>query len=57
LLTTKLKLPDEEEILNYLYKLLANVSRYIGDIISRVVVLKQYSKTTNFHRNYWKRKL
>jgi hypothetical protein len=46
-LTRKLKQPDEEERFNYLYKLLTNEARYIGEINSRIIMSKAIFKKYN----------
>jgi hypothetical protein len=43
-LTRKQKQPDEEESFNYLYKLLTNEARNIGEIKSRIVMSKAIFK-------------
>jgi hypothetical protein len=43
-LTRKLKQPDEEEIFNFLYKLISNEAIYIGEIKSRIVTSKAIFK-------------
>jgi len=46
-LTRKLKQPDEEERFNYLYKLVSNEARNIGEIKSRIFMSKATHKKYN----------
>jgi hypothetical protein len=56
-LTKNLKQPNEKESFNYITKLISNETRYIGEIKTRIVMKKEYSKSTILHRKYWKREL
>jgi len=46
-LTRKLKKPDEEERFSYLYKLVSDEARYLGEIKSRIVLYKAVFKKFN----------